>query len=76
MLSLSPRRRVRAVRSGSDLAEVSRGRSTGEGNGQSAGKGRTSRTAEESVRLVRVAVIAATPRDAGPPCEGPVNPGE
>jgi len=65
-----------AVRSGSDRAEVSRGRSTGEGNGQSAGKDRTSSGSEESVLLVPVALIAAIPRQVGPSWEGPVNPGE
>ena len=47
-----------------DRAEVSRGRSTGRDR-IVAGKGRTSSEAEESVLLVLVAVIAATPRYAG-----------
>ena len=54
-----PHRKVRA-----DRAEVSRGRSTGRDR-IVAGKGRTSSEAEESVLLVLVAVIAATPRYAG-----------
>jgi len=45
-----------------DWAEVSRGRSTGRGSDEWAGKDRTSSEAEESVLLVLVAVIAAIPR--------------
>ena len=51
-----PHREVRT-----DLAEVSRGRSTGRDR-IGAGKGRTSGETEESVLLVLVAVIAAIPR--------------
>ena len=50
-----PHREVRV-----DLAEVSRGRSTGRGR-IVAGKGRTSSGTEESGLLVPVAVIAAIP---------------
>ena len=51
-----PHREVRT-----DLAEVSRGRSTGRDHA-SAGKDRTSSEAEESELLVLVALIAAIPR--------------
>jgi hypothetical protein len=54
-----PHREVRA-----DRAEAVRGRSTGRDQ-VVAGKGRTSSETEESVLLVPVAVIAATPRYAG-----------
>lgn len=48
-----------------DLAEVSRGRSTGRECVWWAGKGRTLCGTRETVLLVPVAVIAAIPRDAG-----------